>query len=100
MTPVRPWTWRATRSTPINLFRLERRYADACLIRAPLTVNNLYVGCGNTLSLHPGDVINNYVNLSNASALTVTQTSDQLTGLTFGGASQGNLSLTIAARST
>jgi hypothetical protein len=58
-----------------------------------ISANYLYVGNANALTLHPGDLIGNYLNLSNSSALTVQQANGQLTGLTFNGASQGNLSI-------
>ena len=46
-----------------------------------ISVNNLYVGNGNALTLHPGDSIGTSVTLSNASVLTVVGSAAQTTVL-------------------
>jgi hypothetical protein len=51
---------------------------------------NMY---GSTLTLHPGDLIDDYIDVSTDSALTVSQANGQLTGLTFNGAHEINLGL-------
>jgi hypothetical protein len=50
-----------------------------------MTLNNLYVGNGTALTLHGGDVVNNLIDLSNNSELTVQQVNE--TGLTLNGTS-------------
>jgi hypothetical protein len=58
-----------------------------------ISANSLYVANTNALTLHPGDLIENYLTLSNASTLTVLQANGQLTGLTFNGPWQGSLNI-------
>ena len=57
-----------------------------------LTAANLYIGNGSVAAIHSG-MINNLIDLANSSVLTVSQANGQLTGLTFNGTSQGNLSI-------
>lgn len=58
-----------------------------------ISVNNLYVSGGSDPSLHPGDVVNDLLSITNMSSLSVTQTPGQLTGFTLNGQSADDLSI-------
>ncbi len=54
-------------------------------------LNSLYLGNGTTLTMHGGDVVNNQIDLTGNSVLTVDQVNG--TGLTLNGTSLSNLTI-------